>query len=138
MALEDGGELAREEMGCEVQLGPRGDLVAEELRLLVRVARAACGAQEREEEDVPPVGGTDPGQLGEVAREQADAERVVGRVPGRRIGGLPRRPGSPGLLILSSFLTANSSFAAARLSPSLTAATARAGVSSRCCATDQF
>ena len=71
----------------EVEGGPVRDVVAEQLRRLVPVRRAAGGVEERDVVGVGELLRRRSGELAETDREHGGAQRVLERLPGAEVGG---------------------------------------------------
>ena len=76
----------------QVERGPVHDVVAEQLRRLVAVRRAAGGVEERDVVGVRELLRRRPGELAEADREHGRAQRVLERLPGAEVGGERERP----------------------------------------------
>jgi hypothetical protein len=82
----------------QVELGPRRDLVPEQSRLLVRIAGAADGAEQRSVVDNAPGGRVQAGPFGQPGSEQAGAQTVLERHAGRQVRGQADRGDQRGQL----------------------------------------
>jgi hypothetical protein len=91
-------QLPGRQVGGQVELGPRRDLVPEQRRLLVRVTGAADRAEQRGVVDVAPGGLVQAGPFGQPGGEQARAQAMLERHAGRQIRGQADRGDQRGQL----------------------------------------